>query len=411
MVDLRKPDPSRFGGWSIDEAEWEWLKGFCWTHNIKSVVEFGAGTSTLLFSQIVPTLVSYESDTNRIPFYKDISEVLPYKGHDIRIPLQEIDGGKLRTFDLAFVDGPPAMGVPSDGYARMGTMIAAKRCANIVIVHDSKRGGETNSIEVLFKGWKREQCSSSQRGMTVLYKPQVPDNILLTSVVTDNYVELLETFMYSVVRNGEIGTPPWKIIYSEDRLTVENRMKLSNAYPFLFLHRIDKGLYEKYEKGLPRFWSFDAFLEVGTGQKVIFLDADLLCLRSMAPILNYSEGLLGMVSEQHRPSYNAGVMVIDPELQDPQVYEELLATPIDPTRFGTDQQIYNRYFAGSISAMSQSYNTLATEVPKTVWGVPDISNVILLHYIHKPNHPEFKHRLRPELIGLWSSERMKNGKC
>ena len=60
MANIIKPPLHEFGNWAIDEKEWDWLEVVIRERSVKSIVEFGTGTSTILFKQLVTDLVCYE---------------------------------------------------------------------------------------------------------------------------------------------------------------------------------------------------------------------------------------------------------------------------------------------------------------------------------------------------------------
>ena len=73
--------------------------------------------------------------------------------------------------------------------------------------------------------------------------------------------------------------------------------------------------------------------------KIIFLDADLLCLGDISYLLNCDIDI-GMAKEINRPCYNAGVIVIGKKYLNKETYNNLLNYDISSiSGYGTDQKL------------------------------------------------------------------------
>jgi len=143
--------------YAIDENEWNLLIEFLRSNNIRSVIEFGVGISTKLFLAMCSRVVSYEHDQDwASKFDHDVILYDPMK------PIQYID----EKFDLAFVDGPNGKFRIPDNCSRYYTTEAAKKHSDIIIIHDSKRDGETETIRRLLSDWQRQDLPSA-RGLTI----------------------------------------------------------------------------------------------------------------------------------------------------------------------------------------------------------------------------------------------------
>lgn len=116
----------KFNGGSITERDWEFICKTIDEHKVESVLEFGAGLSTLLFNDKVKNVVSYEDKPGWI---KKLNDLRPCN-------IQLWDGKTFtsdESFDMAFVDGPA-----NDSPRDVSTRVASER-ANVVIVHDASR--------------------------------------------------------------------------------------------------------------------------------------------------------------------------------------------------------------------------------------------------------------------------------
>lgn len=120
-----------FGGGALTHKDWDFLQYVIDKYKIKTVLEFGAGLSTLLLAEKVK-VISYETNEGWIKKLKEINPEL-----DIRLwDGTEASGIKMERFDMAFVDGP------AGGRSReISTKYGASN-ADVVVVHDANRENE-----------------------------------------------------------------------------------------------------------------------------------------------------------------------------------------------------------------------------------------------------------------------------
>jgi len=125
-----------WGGLAILQKDWLFLKDTIEKHGVKNVLEFGAGLSSLLMSELVP-VVSYETSdgwAKEIEGRKNGNSLAISMWDGVEPPLIAQRG----PFDMAFVDGPP-----EDGPGREQSMKAVVDAKiPIVVVHDAGRRGE-----------------------------------------------------------------------------------------------------------------------------------------------------------------------------------------------------------------------------------------------------------------------------
>lgn len=125
-----------WGGWAIAEKDWDFIKDIIQKQEIKTVLEFGTGLSTLLISEIAK-IDTFETN-------KEWVETIRTKAPNgnVRFHLwngqdpPEIETG----YDLAFVDGPA--GKFMGGPGREMSMRVASKYADKIIVHDAGREDE-----------------------------------------------------------------------------------------------------------------------------------------------------------------------------------------------------------------------------------------------------------------------------
>jgi predicted O-methyltransferase YrrM len=130
-----------WGGMAILQKDWRFLKDTIEKRGVKRVLEFGAGLSSLLMSEIVP-VVSYETSdawAKEIGGKRDLElnqlVIANWDGNEVPLVAQR------GPFDMAFVDGPPGDHPHGREYS-MKAVVEAK--IPIIVVHDAGRQGEIN---------------------------------------------------------------------------------------------------------------------------------------------------------------------------------------------------------------------------------------------------------------------------
>lgn len=142
--DFRCRDNDRYemawGDWAIQEKDWKFIKKTMEDFGVKNVLEFGAGLSSLLMSEKA-SVVSYETKD-------DWADKIKEKANGNGLFIVEWDGEsppemvtQRGPFDMAFIDGPPAM--QSGGPGReVSYATVAEIAPPLVITHDSGRREE-----------------------------------------------------------------------------------------------------------------------------------------------------------------------------------------------------------------------------------------------------------------------------
>jgi len=136
-----------WGGFAITPNDWEFIKEIITQTGAKRILEFGAGLSSLLISEMAH-VITYETDRN----YADIIQA---KVNGNNLTIREWDGKDFLArddgrFDLVFVDGPK--GVINGGPGRGEAIRAAAMCADRIILHDARRDEEARLQEKYLKG-------------------------------------------------------------------------------------------------------------------------------------------------------------------------------------------------------------------------------------------------------------------
>lgn len=163
-----------FGGAAISQKEYEIIKDIIKKHNIKTVLEFGPGTSTQIFIEENCDILSIENNVDYINLYrkkfmlhKNLEIIFNDQNNIIVIKNQL----KNKKFDLCFVDGPRADRDQYKMFNRIDSYILAKDYGKYILCHDSKRKKDRNSINLVFNTDEYFiEDLESERGLTLIYK-------------------------------------------------------------------------------------------------------------------------------------------------------------------------------------------------------------------------------------------------
>lgn len=128
-----------FGGGSLTDKDWAFIKRTIENNNCKDILEFGAGLSSLLIESLptVEKMLTYEMHDGWIKKIGNLSsgktKIITWDGKDVILPEgYEVD----HRFDFIFVDGP------SGGAQREWSTKYAGEHADLVLVHDAGRDHE-----------------------------------------------------------------------------------------------------------------------------------------------------------------------------------------------------------------------------------------------------------------------------
>ena len=138
--DYRDPIAGKYkipwGGFAINQKDWHFIKRIIEENNVKNILEFGSGLSSLLMSEKAK-VISYETDK------KHMEEILA-KSQNGNLTIELWDGkeikGRIKKYDLAFIDGP--LGKANGGIGRQHSIRIASERSDRVIIHDAGRDDE-----------------------------------------------------------------------------------------------------------------------------------------------------------------------------------------------------------------------------------------------------------------------------
>jgi len=153
----------QWGGGSVTDRDWIFISELLEKENIKTILEFGTGLSTLLFQTRVDKIDSFETNMGwiqKISQMADESIVTHHNWDGVTATIPQL------KYDLCFMDGP------AGGEKReWSTKYCAEHSSNYVIVHDAGRKPErewqekylTKEYELVAKGghrchlWKKKE--------------------------------------------------------------------------------------------------------------------------------------------------------------------------------------------------------------------------------------------------------------
>lgn len=156
---------------SLTKIEFEILQKIINNNNIKSVLEFGPGTSTVFFKNMKCNIDSYEYVQKYMDYYKKIYNIDSTIFYDV--PGLNIITDKM--YDLSLVDSPKG----TKHLSRYNTLHYAISSSKIVIIHDCHRSGEKESIQKIMNDNPDIKCHiyNTEKGLCLLYNKK--DNITL----------------------------------------------------------------------------------------------------------------------------------------------------------------------------------------------------------------------------------------
>lgn len=143
----------KWGGSCILQEDWEFILQVIKKYNVKTVLEFGSGLSTLLFHQAGVKVVSYETSEVYASAVRSI-----YPELDVRLwDGKSIQHDPFYKYDLVFVDGPA-------GPDRRGDAIRlAGQLGKVAVIHDGNCIPEKIFMEQYLDPWFKEHFKGGRR--------------------------------------------------------------------------------------------------------------------------------------------------------------------------------------------------------------------------------------------------------
>jgi hypothetical protein len=145
-----------FGGGSMTEIEWEWIKEKCLSLNFKNIIEIGSGFSTTCFMQIMDHVDSYETNDS---FINELNKRIDQNKVSIIKYKYPVFPTNIKKYDAALVDGPGQF----NNNGRMDSMKYVEPLTDYVFIHDFSRKNEAIAIKEVFvqDKWERLETKRS----------------------------------------------------------------------------------------------------------------------------------------------------------------------------------------------------------------------------------------------------------
>ena len=184
-----------FGGGSITDRDWKFIQEIIEKYKINTVLEFGAGLSTLLLNSILGRkVITYETNINWIKQIKELNEDCDIRRWD---GIVFKDNFK-KQFDLAFVDGP------AGGENREESIKTASKFAKIVIIHDAGRVPERKWQDKYLKDKFHFESKGGHRCHLWKRTIEVKDNVYEKWYEEDPTLDIISNTRSKVIENKDI---------------------------------------------------------------------------------------------------------------------------------------------------------------------------------------------------------------
>lgn len=141
------------------------IEGIIDANRVKTVLEFGPGASTAVFLNKGLLVHSCENDERWLAAANSKFGSAATFFHYENVDKIKIDG-LLDQYNLCFVDGPK--GKPS--WSRLNSLLFCAAKSRLILLHDSSRGGEKQSVEVMKNIGFEAEFFDTRKGLVLLVK-------------------------------------------------------------------------------------------------------------------------------------------------------------------------------------------------------------------------------------------------
>jgi len=225
MGDLNSP--FTFSGGSLREDEWDILKSLVLCNNVQSVLEVGAGFSTVLLAWTVPYVLSF--DTSPEWAQKVCDEIGKQVVMLYKYPIFPDIGER---FDFALVDGPTGC---SDG--RRESLEFAKQHADVILIHDYGRDKSASELvfgsEWVHHSFKARFGIAMKKTACVMFNGVGGETIRLHSSYAPSEIQLspsTEEVVDTEVDDGLDDTLR-SLLYERQRTSVPKQVEIPPSIP------------------------------------------------------------------------------------------------------------------------------------------------------------------------------------
>ena len=229
--------------------------------------------------------------------------------------------------------------------------------------------------------------------------------IAFATTVTRNYLPYLRALLNSIKINSPsvAGTPficftgtndTAEIKKKETALSWKEKQQLKELYPSVEFKTVDVSKYVATSKLTPIFWRMEVFNLRGY-DKVIFIDADMICLKDISGLLNIECDIGTTEQTKGWKDWNWGLFIVGRKYLNSKTYKWLLDAKHDQTKPAEPMHLFTKLFGKELYEISQKYNRIVPQL-----SVAKMFDNEMIHYIYKPL-TKLEGHIKPEYLELW----------
>ena len=129
--------------------------------------------------------------------------------------------------------------------------------------------------------------------------------------------------------------------------------------------------------------------------KVIFIDADMICLKDISGLLNIECDIGTTEQTKGWKDWNWGLFIVGRKYLNSKTYKWLLDAKHDQTKPAEPMHLFTKLFGKELYEISQKYNRIVPQL-----SVAKMFDNEMIHYIYKPL-TKLEGHIKPEYLELW----------
>ena len=229
--------------------------------------------------------------------------------------------------------------------------------------------------------------------------------IAFATTVTRNYLPYLRALLNSIkINSPSVAGIPFicytgtndtaEIKKKESVLTWKEKQQLKELYPSVEFRTVDVSKYVVTSKLTPLFWRMEVFNLRGY-DKVIFIDADMICLKDISGLLNIECDIGTTEQTKGWKDWNWGLFIVGRKYLNSKTYKWLLDAKHDQTKPAEPMHLFTKLFGKELYEIPQKYNRIVPQL-----SVAKMFDNEMIHYIYKPL-TKLEGHIKPEYLELW----------
>jgi len=180
----------------------------------------------------------------------------------------------------------------------------------------------------------------------------------------------------------------------DSALSWKEKQQLKELYPSIEVKNTPMANYVSGSKFSPFFWRMEVFNLRGY-DKVIFIDADMLCIKDISGLLNIECDIGTTEQTKGWKDWNWGLFIVGKKYLNSKTYKWLLNSRHDPTKPAEPMHLFSKLFGDALYEIPQRYNRIVPQL-----SVDEMFKHEMIHYIYKPL-TELEGHIKPEYLDLW----------